>query len=224
MGFDLKKRLSAKAERLGNQASVVLEEAIAQPSKTETTSAPTQPKEEDVLSPQEQYWQKEIYDQLLKVMDLTLIGSVEKEEVKSQIRNICERLLTEASAPISVAVRQRIIQMIEDDVLGLGPLEPLLADHTVSDILVNSYDSVYVERRGKLESTNIRFRDDAHVMKVIDRIVTSVGRRIDELSPLVDALERDLWLAHPCPEGVGVHAEQHAGATPSHTILAHQRQ
>ena len=179
MGFDLKKRLSAKAERLSEQSSVVLEEAKAKSIETDTSSAAEQPVQEEVLSPQEQYWQKEIYDQLLKVMDLTLIGSVEQDEVKAQIRNICERLLTEASAPISMAVRQRIIKMIEDDVLGLGPLEPLLADDTVSDILVNSYDSVYVERRGKLESTNICFRDDAHVMKVIDLIVTSVGRRID---------------------------------------------
>jgi len=191
MGFDLKKRLSAKAERLSEQSSVVLEETKAQPIETETSSATKQPVQEDALSPQEQHWQKEIYDQLLKVMDLTLLGSVEPDEVKSQIRNICERLLTEASAPISVAVRQRIIQMIEDDVLGLGPLEPLLADDTVSDILVNGHDSVYVERRGKLEPTNIRFRDDAHVMKIIDRIVTSVGRRIDELSPLVDARLQD---------------------------------
>jgi len=191
MGFDLKKRLSQKAEKLSEQASVVYEETTAQPTETDIGSTTDQPMQEDALSPQEQYWQKEIYDQLLKVMDLTLIGSVEQDEVKAQIRNICERLLTEASAPISMAVRQRIIKMIEDDVLGLGPLEPLLADDTISDILVNRYDSVYVERRGKLEPTNIRFRDDAHVMKVIDRIVTSVGRRIDELSPLVDARLQD---------------------------------
>ncbi len=191
MGFDLKKRLSAKAEKLSKQSSVVYEETITQPTEVDTSPAPEQPAQEDVLSPQEQYWQKEIYDQLLKVMDLTLIGSIEPDEVKAQISNICERLLTESSAPISMAVRQRIIKMIEDDVLGLGPLEPLLADDTISDILVNRYDSVYVERRGKLEPTNIRFRDDAHVMKVIDRIVTSVGRRIDELSPLVDARLQD---------------------------------
>ena len=191
MGFDLKKRLSAKAEKLSKQSSVVYEETITPPAEVDASPAPEQPAQEDVLSPQEQYWQKEIYDQLLKVMDLTLIGSVEPEEVKAQICSICERLLTESSAPISIAARQRIIKMIEDDVLGLGPLEPLLADDTISDILVNRYDSVYVERRGKLEPTNIRFRDNAHVMKVIDRIVTSVGRRIDELSPLVDARLQD---------------------------------
>jgi len=191
MGFDLKKRLSAKAEKLSKQSSVAYEETITPPTEVDTSPAPEQPVQEDVLSPQEQYWQKEIYDQLLKVMDLTLIGSVEPDEVKTQICTICERLLTESSAPISMAARQRIIKMIEDDVLGLGPLEPLLADDTISDILVNRYDSVYVERRGKLEPTNIRFRDNAHVMKVIDRIVTSVGRRIDELSPLVDARLQD---------------------------------
>ena len=92
MGFDLKKRLSEKAEKLNEQASAALDETIAQPTKTEASPAPTQPKQEDVLSPQEQYWQKEIYDQLLKVMDLTLIGSVEPEEVKSQIHNILRAL------------------------------------------------------------------------------------------------------------------------------------
>ena len=191
MGFDLKKRLSAKAERLSEKSNVVLEESKVQPNKVDTSLATEQPVEEEALSPQEQYWQKEIYDQLLKVMDLTLIGNVAQDEVKAQIQSICERLLTESSAPLSMAIRQRIIKMIEDDVLGLGPLEPLLEDDTISDILVNRYDSVYVERRGKLEPTNIRFRNDAHVMKVIDRIVTSVGRRIDELSPLVDARLQD---------------------------------
>jgi len=196
MGFGLKKRLSEKADRLSEKSGVVLEVSkiqVNETDKTDTSSATEKSvkEQQEVLSPQEQYWQKEIYDQLLKVMDLTLIGSINQDEVKAQIRNICERLLTEASAPISMAVRLRIIKMIEDDVLGLGPLEPLLADPTVSDILVNRYDSVYVERRGKLEETNIRFRDDNHVMKVIDRIVTSVGRRIDELSPLVDARLKD---------------------------------
>lgn len=189
MAFDLKKRLGAKAERLSEQAGGANEEAINLQIDQSTNT--NQPKVEDALSPQELYWQKEIYDQLLKVMDLTLLGNIDQDEVKVQIRNICEGLFTDASAPLSMAVRQRIIKMIEDDVLGLGPLEPLLDDVSISDILVNGYDSVYVERQGKLEPTNVRFRDNAHVMKIIDRIVTNVGRRIDELSPLVDARLQD---------------------------------
>ena len=199
MAFDLRKRLS---ERLNEKTAGANEKANEEASEEANEEASEevidhqqvntdQPKLEEALSPQEQYWQKEIYDQLLKVMDLTLLGSLEQNEVKAQIRNICERLFTEASAPLSMAVRQRIIKMIEDDVLGLGPLEPLLDDPSISDILVNGYDSVYVERQGKLAATNICFRDDAHVMKIIDRIVTSVGRRIDESSPLVDARLQD---------------------------------
>jgi pilus assembly protein CpaF len=184
MVFDLKKRLDEKANGV-KDAYDVKDEIIDHHAEVEQLEL------EDALTPQERHWQKEIYDQLLKVMDLTLLGSIEQKEVRTQIQTICERLFTDASAPLSMPVRQRITKMIEDDVLGLGPLEPLLADQSVSDILVNGYDSVYVERKGKLYSTNVRFRDDAHVMKVIDRIVTSVGRRIDESTPLVDARLQD---------------------------------
>jgi pilus assembly protein CpaF len=92
---------------------------------------------------------------------------------------------------VSTSSRQLIIKQITDEVLGLGPLEPLLADHTVSDILVNRHDSVYVERFGKLQRTDVRFRNDQHLLNIIDRIVSSLGRRIDESSPLVDARLKD---------------------------------
>src|SRR5258705_4873334 len=83
--------------------------------------------------------------------------------------------------------RERLVQEVLDEVFGLGPLEPLLADPTVSDILVNTYKRVYVERKGMLEATSVQFRDDAHLMSIIDRIVSAIGRRIDESSPMVDA-------------------------------------
>src|SRR5712672_4206518 len=83
--------------------------------------------------------------------------------------------------------RERLVQEVLDEVFGLGPLEPLLADPTVSDILVNTYKRVYVERKGMLEPTSVQFRDDAHLMSIIDRIVSAIGRRIDESSPMVDA-------------------------------------
>ncbi|MFC5695762.1 CpaF family protein [Pseudomonas sp. GCM10022186] len=143
------------------------------------------------LSPVEAEWREKTYQQLLKVMDLSLLDSLEPAEAARQIREICLRLLDENSAPVSSGCRQLIIKQITDEVLGLGPLEPLLADHSVSDILVNGHASVYVERHGKLQRTDVRFRDDQHLLNIIDRIVSSLGRRIDESSPLVDARLKD---------------------------------
>jgi pilus assembly protein CpaF len=143
------------------------------------------------LNPMETEWREKIYQQLLKVMDLSLLDSLEPAEAGRQIREICQRLLDEHSAPVSASSRQLIIKQITDEVLGLGPLEPLLADHSVSDILVNGHASVYVERHGKLQRTDVRFRDDQHLLNIIDRIVSSLGRRIDESSPLVDARLKD---------------------------------
>jgi len=132
-------------------------------------------------------WKRRIYDRLLEVVDLTVLSSLEERQARNQIREIVQRLFTEQAAPLALPQRQLLARRIEDEVLGLGPLEPLLGDPTVSDILVNGADSVYVERRGKLERTTIRFHDDAHLMNIIDRIVSAVGRRIDESSPMVDA-------------------------------------
>lgn len=143
------------------------------------------------VTPVEAEWREKIYQQLLKVMDLSLLDSLEQAEAARQIRDICQRLLEEHSAPVSSSSRQLIIKQITDEVLGLGPLEPLLADHSVSDILVNGHASVYVERFGKLQRTDVRFRDDQHLLNIIDRIVSSLGRRIDESSPLVDARLKD---------------------------------
>jgi len=143
------------------------------------------------LNPMEIEWREKIYQQLLKVMDLSLLDSLESAEAARQIREISQRLLDEHSAPVTASSRQMIIKQITDEVMGLGPLEPLLADQSVSDILVNGHASVYVERFGKLQKTDVRFRDDQHLLNIIDRIVSSLGRRIDESSPLVDARLKD---------------------------------
>ena len=143
------------------------------------------------LSSMEAEWREKIYQQLLKVMDLSLLDTLELADAGRQIREISQRLLDEYSAPVSASSRQLIIKQITDEVLGLGPLEPLLGDSSVSDILVNGFDSVYVERFGKLQRTDVRFRDDHHLLNIIDRIVSSLGRRIDESSPLVDARLKD---------------------------------
>ena len=143
------------------------------------------------LTPVERESKDLIYQRLLKVMDLSLIGGLEERDSRRQIRDICDRLMSEHQVPLSLASRQRIVRRIEDEVLGLGPLEPLLADKSISDILVNGPNQVYVERRGRLELTDVRFNNDAHLLNIIDRIVSAVGRRIDESSPMVDARLKD---------------------------------
>ena len=132
-------------------------------------------------------WKQRINERLLSVLDLSLIDTVDTESAREEIRSIVDRLLTEESAPLSRRQRQLIIECIENEVMGLGPLEPLLADSTISDILINGHDTIYIERRGKLELTDARFTDHSHLLNTIDRIVSAVGRRIDESSPMVDA-------------------------------------
>lgn len=136
-------------------------------------------------------WQYRIFGDLLTMIDLSMIAQIDPEQAREQIRNIVDRLLTDYSAPVNARIRQAICKNIEDELLGLGPLEPLLQDPRVSDILINGHDKVFVERRGKMELTPIRFRDDAHLLKIIERIVSAVGRRIDESVPMVDARLKD---------------------------------
>jgi pilus assembly protein CpaF len=143
------------------------------------------------LSPAEKECKEFVYQRLLKIMDLSLISGLPEREARAQIRAICERIINEEQSPVGRASRQTIIRRVEDEVLGLGPLEPLLSDKSVSDILVNGPKQVYVERRGRLELTDVRFNNDAHLMNIIDRIVSAVGRRIDESSPMVDARLKD---------------------------------
>jgi pilus assembly protein CpaF len=124
---------------------------------------------------------------LLDRLDLEMMENLSPERLREELRTMVERLLDEENLVINDLERRSLVRDIQYEMLGLGPLEPLLADPTVSDILVNSSRQVYVERRGKLEITNVTFNDDAHLMKIIDKIVSRVGRRIDESSPMVDA-------------------------------------
>jgi pilus assembly protein CpaF len=127
------------------------------------------------------------HQKLLDRVDLAVMESLTEERLREEIAQLVERLLAEGTVLVNDTERASLIRDIQHEMLGLGPLEPLLADPTISDILVNSHSQVYVERRGKLESTDVRFADDAHLMKIIDKIVSRVGRRIDESSPMVDA-------------------------------------
>lgn len=130
-----------------------------------------------------------VYNQLLDILDLSLIDSLEKPELKQQIRDLTDRILLqeEFGLPLNMEEKEKFHQEIQDEVIGLGPIEPFMRDPAVSDILVNTYKQIYVEKFGKLESTEARFRDDAHLMNIIDKIVSAVGRRVDETCPMVDA-------------------------------------
>jgi pilus assembly protein CpaF len=144
-----------------------------------------------LLTTLEMEWKLKIHDRLLEVMDLSLIGTVEEDRARTEIGEIVQRLFAEESAPLSLDQRRRIVKAVENEVMGLGPLEPLLADGQIADILVNGPNQVYIEKHGKLQLTDVTFNDNDHLANIIDRIVSAVGRRIDESSPMVDARLKD---------------------------------
>jgi pilus assembly protein CpaF len=128
---------------------------------------------------------------LINRMDLTKLQALTPEQVHAEVSRLAESVLAQEAMPLSISERERLVNDVQHELFGLGPLEPLLKDPTISDILVNSHNTIYIERRGKIEATNVRFKDDEHLMRVIERIVSSVGRRIDESSPMVDARLQD---------------------------------
>jgi pilus assembly protein CpaF len=130
-----------------------------------------------------------IHDRLLNMIDLSLLDSLEENMLRQEIRKLVERILVEDknSIPLNFSERERLFKEIQYEVMGLGPLEPFMQDPTVSDILVNTHKQIYVERFGKLELTEAGFKDDNHLRRIIDKIVSAVGRRIDESCPMVDA-------------------------------------
>jgi len=128
-----------------------------------------------------------IHRQLIERLDLSKIGVLPTDVLQQQIRRIVEDMLVDDETPLARQEREQIIIEVQHETFGLGPIEPLMQDPGISDVLVNGPKRVYVERRGKLERTKVIFRDDAHLLQIIDRIVSAVGRRIDESSPMVDA-------------------------------------
>src|SRR5258708_28302784 len=124
---------------------------------------------------------------IISRLDLTRLNTLSAERVRAEVSRLAEDLLEAENAPLSEIERDRLVNEVHHELFGLGPLEPLLADQTISDILVNTYSSIYIERRGKLEKTAISFKDDEHLIRVIERIVSTVGRPIDEAQPMVDA-------------------------------------
>lgn len=128
-----------------------------------------------------------LHRQLLDTVNLSVLDKMKEEEARHQISEIVRELLAQEPAPLTLNEREQIVPDILNEVLGLGPLEPLLKDPTVSDVLVNTHSDVYIERAGQLETTAVRFKDDRHLLRIIHKIVSGIGRRIDESQPMVDA-------------------------------------
>jgi pilus assembly protein CpaF len=132
-----------------------------------------------------------LHRSIINRMDLTKLGQLNPEQVHAEVGRLVKDILVTEEAPLSSVERERLVDELHHELFGLGPLETLLSDPTISDILVNSPSNIYIERRGKLVKTDVTFKDNEHLMRVIERIVSSVGRRIDEASPMVDARLKD---------------------------------
>ena len=143
------------------------------------------------LNPEYQELKFRLHRRLLDKINLEALASIENEKVRVEVRNALMLLMDEESTLLSSLERQQICEEVLDEVFGLGPLEPLLQDPTISDILVNTHRQVYIERKGQLELTSVTFKDDNHLFRIIDKIVSQVGRRVDESSPMVDARPAD---------------------------------
>ncbi len=128
-----------------------------------------------------------IHRRLIQRLNLDRVTQLNRDAVRAEVVQLVDSMTSSESAPMTLQEKEHLALEILDEVFGLGPLEPLLKDATISDILVNTHKDVYIERRGLLERTNVQFRDEAHLLAIIDRIVSAVGRRIDESSPMVDA-------------------------------------
>jgi len=147
-----------------------------------SAAAPNQPVRQQYLE-----LRAAVHRKLLNRLNLEALANAERSRAEGEIRSLLALLLSEESTPISLTERESLFAEVLDDVFGLGPLEPLLRDATINDILVNTYRNVFIERKGVLERVTATFQDDAHLMRVIDRIVSRVGRRVDDSSPMVDA-------------------------------------
>jgi pilus assembly protein CpaF len=129
----------------------------------------------------------QLHQRLLDVLNLTALDQMSREQIGEEVGGIIAEELTRQNQPLNNVERQQLTVDVLDELLGLGPLEPLLKDPTITDILVNGPNKVFVERFGVLEQTATRFKDDKHLLRIIQKIVSAVGRRIDESSPMVDA-------------------------------------
>ena len=130
---------------------------------------------------------QDLHEQLISRLDLSAIGTMSEEELRLEVRRAAEELCRMGSDLLSLGERERLVNEVLDETFGLGPLEPLMRDPTITDIMINGPKTVYVERNGRLERANIAFNDDQHLLQIVQRIVGRVGRRVDETKPMVDA-------------------------------------
>ncbi|MGR4988946.1 CpaF family protein [Vibrio sp. WZ-1] len=199
--FFKRKSVGASFSELAQEEEAKLDVEVVEQEEVETESADSlSPLEAKLKAVEEQKKQLEqdlavkhyYHKQLLDTLDVGLLSHLEEDRAKTELKQAVIQLISEDSThALSSEARSRVIKQIEDEVFGLGPLEPLLEDPSISDILVNGHNDVYVERFGKLEKTPHTFLDDRHLRNIIDRIVSQVGRRIDESSPMVDARLKD---------------------------------
>lgn len=183
---------STKALAEGNDGASVVEEFRAPldfSPKIEVEEGLALPPQRQLgfLSPSELRYKKEVLSKLLRKLDLSKIADIEIEDARRQIQEIALLVINEENIPLNIESRKKIVRLVEDEILGLGPLELLLKDPQISDIMVNGANCIYIERKGRLEKSPVIFDDDNHLMRIIERIVTRVGRRIDESVPMVDA-------------------------------------
>jgi pilus assembly protein CpaF len=153
------------------------------PARTEATGAV----KTSSVQPLFQSIKGRVHRKLIERLNLSNLDKLTREQVVEAIRKVVHDLLSQESAPLNFEEREELVKQVLDEIFGLGPLEPLVQDPSISDILVNTYKQVFIERNGRLEKTDVRFQDDRHLLQVIDRIVSAVGRRIDDSSPMVDA-------------------------------------
>ena len=156
-------------------------------SGTVVAARPANPGRADAPRPQYIQLKSNVHKKLLNRLNLEALATVDRQRAEAEIRTLVFELMAEEATPVSMAEREQILSDILDEVFGLGPLEPLLRDPNINDILVNTFKQVYIERAGVLTKVPTTFQDDRHLLRVIDRIVSAVGRRVDDSSPMVDA-------------------------------------
>ncbi len=156
-----------------------------------STKVEIQPTEDSQFSAEFQELKTSLHRKLLERLNLASLGERDQQEAEEEVAKLIRHMLSQENTPLNLEEREKVVEHLVYEVFGLGPLEPLLKDKSISDILVNGSGSVYIERNGRLEKTSVKFKNDQHLLQVIDRIVSAVGRRIDESSPMVDARLKD---------------------------------
>ena len=152
-----------------------------------TEPAPSTAKGDDRLL----QYKRELHQRLISSMDLSVLGKVDPEGLRRAVRNAAEELTRQSTDLLNLTERERLIDEVMDETFGLGPLENLMRDPTISDIMINGPKTVYVERKGRLERSDVVFGDEKHLLQIVQRIAGRVGRRVDETTPMVDARMAD---------------------------------